>query len=245
VDRRQQAGGQGKELIHRIALYIFGASPNLAAPFFVPMEIMMRKMSIAMCFVAAASLGAAVSAQMPASPPGKHDPALVTGGTYAVDPGHTQVFFRYNHMGFSNNMGLIAEPSGTLTLDPKAPEKASVSISFPVANLRTGIPKLDEHLMKPEFFDAAKFPTATFQSTSVKVNGESADIIGKLTIKGVMKDVTLHARFVGAGMNSFMKKDTVGFDAEATIKRSDFNMGYGVPMVGDEVALQIAAAFEK
>jgi polyisoprenoid-binding protein YceI len=104
---------------------------------------------------------------------------------------------------------------------------------------------LDEHLMKPEFFDAAKFPTATFQSTSVKVNGESADIIGKLTIKGVMKDVTLHARFVGAGMNSFMKKDTVGFDAEATIKRSDFNMGYGVPMVGDEVALQIAAAFEK
>ncbi len=205
----------------------------------------MRAAATMISFAVMASLGAAVMAQMPATPPGKPNTSLITGGTYAVDPGHTQVVFRYNHMGFSNNMGLIAEPSGTLVLDPKAPEKASVSISFPVVNLRTGVPKLDEHLMKPDFFDAAQFPTATFQSTSVKVDGETADITGKLTIKGVTKDITLHAKFVGAGMNSFMKKDTVGFDAETTIKRSDFNMGYGVPMVGDDISLKIAAAFEK
>ncbi len=205
----------------------------------------MRTWMIAISVAGAASLGVAAIAQMPATPPGKPDTALITGGTYAVDPGHTQVFFRYNHMGFSNNMGLISEPTGTLTLDPKTPEKASVSISFPVANLDTGIAKLDEHLMKPDFFDSAKFPTATFQSTSVKVDGDEAEITGKLTIKGVTKEVTLNAVFVGAGMNSFMKKDTVGFDAEAEIKRSDFNMGYAVPLVGDDIALKIAAAFEK
>lgn len=205
----------------------------------------MRRLSMGISFMAAASLGAVVYAQMPAAPPGKPDTALITGGTYAVDPGHTQVAFRYNHMGFSNNMGLISEPSGTLTLDPKAPEKASVTVTFPVTNLRTGIAKLDEHLMKPDFFDAAKFPTATFQSTSVKVDDNEAEITGKLTIKGVTKEITLNAVFVGAGMNSFMKKDTVGFDAEAEIKRSDFGLGYGVPMVGDEVSLKITAAFEK
>lgn len=205
----------------------------------------MRAWMIGISLAGAVSLGATVTAQMPATQPGKPDTSLITGGTYAVDPGHTQVFFRYNHMGFSNNMGLIAEPSGTLVLDPKAPDKASVSVTFPVANLRTGIAKLDEHLMKADLFDAARFPTATFQSTSVKVDGTTADIIGKLTIKGVTKDVTLHAKFVGAGMNSFMKKDTIGFDAEAQIKRSDFGMGYGVPMVGDDISLKITAAFEK
>lgn len=205
----------------------------------------MRAFTIALSCVAAATAGIAVNAQMPSSPPGKHDAALVMAGTYAVDPGHTQVFFRYNHMGFSNNMGLIAEPSGSLTIDPKAPEKANVSISFPVGNIRTGIAALDTHLMKPDFFDAAKFPTATFQSSSVKVTGDTAEIMGKLTIKGVTKDVTLHAQFVGAGMNAMMKKETLGFDAEAQIKRSDFNMGYGVPMVGDDVSLKITVAFEK
>lgn len=205
----------------------------------------MRKMSIAMCFVAAASLGAAVTAQMPASPPGKHDPALVTGGTYAVDPGHTQVFFRYNHMGFSNNMGLIVASGGSLMLDPKAPEKAQITVTFPIAGLRSGITKLDEHLMKADFFDAAKFPTATFQSTAVKVNGETAQIAGKLTIKGITKDVMLNARFVGAGMNAMAKKETIGFDVDGQIKRSDFGLGYGVPVVGDDITLQITAAFEK
>lgn len=205
----------------------------------------MRAFALAVSFVAATSAGVAVYAQMPTEAPGKPDPARVTGGTYAVDPGHTQVAFRYNHMGFSNNMGLIPASGGSLTLDPKAPEKAQVTVTFAVAELRTSIPKLDEHLMKADFFDAAKFPTATFQSTAVKVSGQTAQITGKLTIKGITKDVTLNARFVGAGMNTMMKKDTIGFDAEAQIKRSDFGLGYGVPMVGDDLSLQITAAFEK
>ena len=205
----------------------------------------MRAFTLAVCFVAATSAGVAVYAQMPTDVPGKPDPARVTTGTYAVDPGHTQVFFQYNHMGFSNNMGLIPASGGSLTLDPKAPEKAQVTVTFAVADLRTGVTKLDEHLMKADFFDAAKFPTATFQSTSVKVAGQTAQITGKLTIKGVSKDVMLDARFVGAGMNAMMKKETIGFDADARIKRSDFGLGYGVPMVGDELTLKITAAFEK
>jgi len=207
----------------------------------------MRATALAMIFTAALSLTVAIDAQqMPTSPPGKRDTKLITGGTYAVDPHHTQVLFAYDHMGFTKNIGLIAAPSsGTLTLDPKAPQKASVTVTFPVANMRTGITELDQHLLKPEFFDAAKFPTATFKSTSVKIEDGEAEITGNLTIHGVTKEVTLDAEFVGAGMNTMMKKETVGFSAEGVIKRSDFGIGGGVPVVGDTVELKISAAFEK
>ncbi|MDX3908811.1 MAG: YceI family protein [Sphingobium sp.] len=198
--------------------------------------------------VVVALLGsAAVIAQNAPAKPGSSNPALVTGGNYAVDSGHTQILFAYDHMGFSNNMGLISAPTGTLTLDPKNPTAAKVSITIPIANLRTGIPKLDEHLMKSEFFDSAKFPTATFVSTAVKVEGTTADISGNLTIKGITKPVVLDAAFYGAGKGvpQMGGKENVGFNATTVIKRSDFGMGYGVPMVGDEIELKIAAAFQK
>ncbi|WP_188063967.1 YceI family protein [Sphingobium sp. KCTC 72723] len=181
-----------------------------------------------------------------AATPGTKDVAKVTGGTYAVEPTHTQIVFAYDHMGFTNNMGVIAQPTGTLTLDKANPAASKVSIDIPVANLKTGIPALDTHLMKPEFFDSAKFATATFVSTSVKPDGATgADITGNLTIKGITKPVTLDAEFYGAGANPMNKKENIGFVATGTIKRSDFGMSMAVPVVGDTVELKIIAAFQK
>ena len=207
----------------------------------------MRKFVISAVAMAALTGTALIAQQMPPAP-GAKDPSRVSGGTYQVDPGHTQVAFAYDHMGFSNNFGLIAQPTGTLTLDPKNVAASKVSIDVPIANLRTGVAALDEHLMKADFFDAAKFPKATFVSTSVKPDGTtSAEITGNLTIKGVTKPVTLNADFYGAGKAPAMAggKENVGFVATTTVKRSDFNMGYGVPMVGDSVELKIVAAFQK
>jgi polyisoprenoid-binding protein YceI len=205
----------------------------------------MKKFLIPAAALIAIAGGTVVIAQAPAAP-GTKDAAKVTGGAYTVDGGHTQVVFAWDHMGFTNNAGTIAEPTGTLTLDKANPANSKVSITFPIANLRTGVAKLDEHLMKPDFFDAAKFPTATFVSTSVKPTGATgADITGNLTIKGVTKPVTLDAELYGAGVQPMSKKENVGFVATATIKRSDFGMGYGVPMVGDAIELKIIAAFQK
>ncbi|MGD9810180.1 MAG: YceI family protein [Sphingobium sp.] len=208
----------------------------------------MRTLALTALLAAAVSAGVAVHAQMPMNPPGKKDTSLITGGTYAVDPGHTQVLFAYDHMGFTRNMGIIAEPSsGSLTIDPKTPAKAKVSVTFPVMNLRTGVPKLDEHLMKADFFDAEKFPAASFTSTSVTVDGQGAEITGNLTIHGVTKEVTLDAELVGAGTMTMQGKtiETVGFIAEGIIKRSDFGIARAVPLVGDTIELKITAAFEK
>jgi len=207
----------------------------------------MRKYLIPAAALIALAGGSVVVAQQMPPAPGAKDPARVTAGTYTVDPGHTQIMFAYDHLGFSNNLGVISESTGTLTFDPKNPSTAKVSVDVPVANLRTGVAKLDEHLMKPEFFDSAKFPKATFVSTGVKVQGTEAEISGNLTIKGITKPVTLDAQFYGAGKAPAMMggKENVGFVATTTVKRSDFNMGYGVPMVGDAVELKIVAAFQK
>ena len=208
----------------------------------------MRKFLISAAALTALAGGTMVIAQQMPPAPGAKDASRVTGGTYQVDPGHTQVAFAYDHMGFTNNFGIISESTGTLTLDPKNVAASKVSIEVPIANVRTGIAALDEHLMKPEFFDTAKFPKATFVSTGVKTDGPtSAEITGNLTIKGVTKPVKLDAEFYGAGKAPAMAggKENVGFVATATVKRSDFNMGYGVPMVGDNIELKIVAAFQK
>jgi hypothetical protein len=102
-----------------------------------------------------------------------------------------------------------------------------------------------KHLATSDLFDTAKFPTARFVSRKETVRGTQAIIAGDLTLRGVTKPLTLDARLHGAGVNGMNKKQTVGFSATGTLKRSDFNLGYAVPAVSDEVKLEITAAFEK
>ncbi|MES2058616.1 MAG: YceI family protein [Pseudomonadota bacterium] len=183
--------------------------------------------------------------QLPTEAPGKLDTKQVVAGTYALDPAHSQVLFTVNHLGFTEYTGQFTSPSGTLTLDPAHPEAAKVSVTFPVAKVRTTVEALDKHLQGAEFFDAAKFPTITFVSTSVATEGTNATISGNLTIKGVTKPVVLKARLIGAGKAFWGgKKTNVGFAATTAINRSDFGMGYSVPLVSDRIDLTINAGFE-
>jgi polyisoprenoid-binding protein YceI len=140
-----------------------------------------------------------------------------------------------------------------LQIDPKAPEKASVSVTIPVAKVTTASAGLTAHLLakpkeaggKADFFGPT--PTdATFVSTAVKRKGaDEADVMGNLTLNGITRPVTLAARFYGAGSMppQMGGGDNVGFEGTTKIKRSDFGLGFGVPMVSDEVQLKIAAAF--
>ncbi|WP_454684280.1 YceI family protein [Ancylobacter moscoviensis] len=177
--------------------------------------------------------------------PGKEDVARITGGTYAVDPDHSQVVWTVDHMGFSPLTGIFGVASGTLVLDPKKPGEAKLDITIPISSLRVTSDGFAKHLAGPEFFDAEKFPTATFKSTKVTVNDDDATIEGDLTLHGVTKRVTLDAELFGAGVNPMSKVENIGFTASADIKRSDFGMGYAVPVVSDEVELDIVGAFTK
>jgi polyisoprenoid-binding protein YceI len=178
--------------------------------------------------------------------PGKPDPARVTAGTYKVDLDHTQVAFTVSHFGLSNYHGLFGGSSGTLTIDPKRPADAQVVIEIPLSKVVTTSDELTAHLKKADFFDIGKYPTATFRSTKVEPQGDrQARISGDLTLHGTTKPVVLDATFTGAGANPMNKAFTVGFEAKTTINRSDFGITYVVPLVSDEVILNITAAFEK
>ena len=207
----------------------------------------MRKSILAFAAAGAAAFTFAALHAQGGPPPAlpTHDASKVTGGSYAVDPNHTQVLFSYKHLGLTQNMGLLSGATGTLTLDPKAPNNAKLSVDVPVNTIHTTIAKLDEEFVSPMFFDAAKFPTAHFESTSVSAKGDTATIQGNLTIHGVTKPATFQAAFVAAGPHPMSKKESIGFQATATIKRSDFGLGVAVPMVADQVDLTITAGFDK
>ncbi|NJC04239.1 polyisoprenoid-binding protein YceI [Sphingomonas kaistensis] len=199
-----------------------------------------------LAFAAALTLaGTAAIAAQPAPPAPAAAAKSVQAGRYTVDANHTQVVWSVDHFGFSRLYGMVGAMSGTLDIDPSNPRAAKVAIDIPLSGLTVTSPGFAKHLATADLFDTAKFPTARFVSRSVTVRGTQATIAGDLTLRGVTKPLTLDARLHGAGANPMNKKQTVGFSATARLKRSDFNLGYAVPAVSDEVNLEITAAFEK
>lgn len=196
--------------------------------------------------LASGLLALLVATPVLAQTPPTRDPAQIQAGTYAVDPGHTQVGWRGSHMGFSNYAGGFSDVSGTLELQPKNPAAAKLSVKIPVASVTTTSAKLTDELKGDQWLDAAKFPDMTFVSTKVVPAGKDhAKVTGDLTLHGVTKPVTLDVTLVGAGVNPLSKKYTVGFEATGTLKRSEFGVKTYVPLIGDELHLTIAGAFEK
>lgn len=197
----------------------------------------------------AAALAAAIAIAVPAVAqvafPGAPDRSRVQAGTYRVDNNHTQVSFSVNHMGFSPLVGSFGASGGSLTLDPANLSAAKVTVTFNVAEMSLTSKAWLTHMLTPDLFDAAKYPTATFTSTSVQPNGDRARVTGNLTVRGVTKPVVLDAKFFGAGANPRSKKGNVGFTATTRIKRSEWGFSYGLAAVSDEVDLQITGAFER
>jgi polyisoprenoid-binding protein YceI len=168
-------------------------------------------------------------------------PTLAAGAAYTLDPGHTQVEFHWNHVGFSHPGAGFNEISGKLIWNTADPSTSSVTVDIPVASIDSHVPALDQKLKSAEFFDAAKFPKITFVSTKVErteVPGKWK-VTGNLTLHGVTKPVVLETTLNKAGTYPMLKIPALGFDATTRFKRSDFGVSVGVPMVGDEIEVRI------
>lgn len=170
----------------------------------------------------------------------------VEGGAFALDKTHAKIIFAYSHFGYSTSYGQFTDFDAKLAFDPKAPAKSALEVSVNMDGIFTNVPKLDAHLKAPDFFDAAKFPTATFKSTAIEVTGPTTGkITGDLTLHGVTKPVVLDATFNGGGTHPVSKKYVVGFNATAKVKRSEFGISLYAPMVGDDVTLTISGEFAR
>lgn len=174
------------------------------------------------------------------------NPAEVEAGDYALDSSHGRITWKIDHLGFSDYIGQFVNVKAQLKLDPANPANGSLTAEIPIADIAPNDDALKRHLLNADFFDVEKYPTATFRSTRIVVDADDAneaDVYGDLTIKGITKEVKLEVEFNQAG--AMRGKYRAGFDAEATIKRSDFGITYGLPALGDEVELHIEGEFVK
>ena len=160
--------------------------------------------------------------------------------TYVIDPDHTAPPFEYSHFGYSNQLHRFDKTRGKIVLD-RAAQTGSVDVTIDTTSVNTGLALFNGHIQGEDFFDTAKHPNITFKSTKVRFDGgKPVAVEGNLTIKGVTKPVTLTMSSFHAMPHPMNKKDAIGANATAKIKRSVFNMGKYAPSVSDEVTLSIA-----
>ncbi len=163
------------------------------------------------------------------------------GGTYNVDPSHAHIAFTINHIGFADTRGQFRKISGEYMLDPDNLNNSHVEIVVEAGSVDTIDDKRDEHLRTADFFNAEKFPTISFKSTGIERTGDmTAKLTGDVTMLGVTKPVTFDVVLRNAAPHPFRNElFRTGWSATATIKRSDFGMSFGLPLIGDEVQLNI------
>lgn len=160
--------------------------------------------------------------------------------TYVIDGNHTQVRFEYSHFGFSNIVGLFTGMSGELVYDAADVGKSSVKVNLPIQQVFTGVADLDDHLRSADFFDAAKFPEATFSSTRVEAAGEGKlKVSGELKLRDVSVPVVLDVRLNAEKTHPMSGRPAIGFDATTTLKRTALGVGKYAPNVSDEVKIAI------
>ena len=144
--------------------------------------------------------------------------------TWAIDPVHSSVEFAVRHLMITTVKGRFADVQGTVVLDDATPSGSSAEITIRASSIDTREPQRDAHLRSADFFDAEKFPTLTFRSTSVREwQDEGFTLIGDLTIHGVTREVALDVTSEGRTKDPW-GGERAGFTATTKIKRSDFGL---------------------
>ncbi|MEM6708270.1 MAG: YceI family protein [Pseudomonadota bacterium] len=189
-------------------------------------------MALAVC----ASFGAAAALA------DHHEGFGVPSGNYVLEDTHGYITFSYSHLGFSTpHIGFDAFDV-SLTADASKPEASNIAVTIDAKSINSRVAKFDEHLNADDFFDTAKYPEITFNSTAITRTGKDTfDITGDLTIKDTTKPVTLAATINKAANHPMRKVPTIGVNAEGKLMRSEWGLGKYAPAVGDEITLMVTA----
>lgn len=193
----------------------------------------------------ALAIAALASASAPAAQatPAPHTAPATAPVTWQIDAVHSELSFRIRHL-VGKVRGTFQQWSGTITADPAALDKGSVSVTIKSASVFTDNPDRDKHLKSPDFFSVEQFPELTFVSKSVSVKGDKVTLSGDLTIRGTTKPVTLTGTYNGITKDPW-GKERIGFDVGTTINRKDFGLMWnkaldqGGVMLGDDVQIGI------
>jgi polyisoprenoid-binding protein YceI len=166
--------------------------------------------------------------------------------TWKNDAPHSQLGFTVTHLGISEVSGTFNDFEVNVTSSKPDFSDAQFLLTAKIASIDTRVEMRDNHLKSPDFFDAAKYPTITFKSTSIKNVGKNKyKLSGDVTLHGVTKPATMDLVYKGTVENPMSKKQTAGFQVTGVIKRSDFAVGekFPAPMVSDEVTIKADGEF--
>ena len=167
-------------------------------------------------------------------------PIATYAETLTLDPDHTHVRFAIGHMGTSTNHGGFYNLTGELNYD-RAAKTGAINLIIPMSSLDTNTKAFNEHLLSKDFFNAAKYPTATFTSTQWHFDKDKVtQVDGNLTLLGKTRPISLTATNFNCYFNFILKKPACGGDFVPTIDRSQWGIdkyvGLGIPK---EVTLNI------
>lgn len=198
----------------------------------------MRSLAASLLLVAALPTLSAQTAG-PAAPAA----AAAAPATWNIDPVHSELTFRVRHL-TGRVRGTFAQWSGSIVVDPAQLDAGKATVEIKTASVDTDNADRDKHLASPDFFDAAKYPSMTFASRSVKVTGKTIELAGDLTIKGVTKPVVLKGTY-GGTITDPWGAERIAFEAGTTINRREFGLTWsklveGVALVGDEITIDLA-----
>lgn len=154
------------------------------------------------------------------------------------DPQHSRLGFVVKHLMISQINGRFADFKAVVTTTKADYSDAKIVLTAKVSSIDTDVEARDNHLRSADFFDAEKYPTLTFVSTSVKKVGPKKGVVyGKLTFHGITKNVKLNVVFFGMLTNPMNNKETAGFQVTGVVKRTDYNLGPKFPnaMISDDI----------
>lgn len=169
--------------------------------------------------------------------------------TWVFDKQSTEIRFSWDYLGLSRRSGRFTEMDGALEFSPTEPEAGKIELWIRANSVSTGAREFDDLLKTPDFFSATGNPRITFRSTGITKTGErTGDVAGELTLMGITKSVILSTtwNFTGehplaASNPTYQGKWVSGFSATTKVLRSEFGMKRGIPMVSDEVRIDIDA----
>ncbi|HEY6926896.1 MAG TPA: YceI family protein [Steroidobacteraceae bacterium] len=166
--------------------------------------------------------------------------------TYHLEKTHVDLLFSISHAGFTEKHGSFRDLDATLRYDAAQPENSQVTVVVKTDSLDTAFEPRDKDVKSEKFLDVAKYPEMRFVSTKVTREADQAlRIDGELTLHGITKPLTLHAKLNKEAPNPFDKRPTLGFSATGSLKRSDFGIATYIPVIGDVVNLTIDAEFNR
>ena len=162
-------------------------------------------------------------------------PLRADAGSYRVDPAATRIAFAIGAKGYPVTRGEFHRFNASLNIDSAAPSRSRVAFEVAAASIDTRVTLLDDYVRGPGFLDTAHHASIAFRSTSVrKVDERTVELTGDLTLLGVTRPETFRVTVTPQGAAAY------SLVAEGEIRRSDFGMIGGLPLVADTVVITVS-----